>query len=139
MTKIVYNACYGGFGLSHEAVMRYAELKGIKLYFNKDYSMHNYYLIPVEEYNRIRAEEKAKPVGSGRFKESNAAYFSVSSIDRTDPILVQVVEELGERANGNYARLMIADIPAGTLYRVEEYDGYESIMFQDDYNWNVAQ
>lgn len=138
MTKIVYNACYGGFGLSHEAVMRYAELEGIKLYFNKQYSSYHYYLIPVEEYNRIRAVEQAKPVGSGRFKECNDAYFSVCSIERTDPILVQVVEELGERANGNYAKLMIADIPAGTLYRVEEYDGYESIMVQDDYNWNVA-
>lgn len=138
MTKIVYNACYGGFGLSHEAVMRYAELKGIKLYFNKDYSMYNYYLIPVEEYNRIRAEEQAKPVGSGRFKESNAAYFSVCSIDRTDPALVQVVEELGEKASGPYSNLKIDNIPTGTLYRVEEYDGYESIMVQDDYNWNVA-
>jgi hypothetical protein len=30
--KIVINDCYGGFGLSYEGVMRYAELKGIKLY-----------------------------------------------------------------------------------------------------------
>lgn len=139
MTKIVYNACYGGFGLSHEAVLRYAELKGIKLYFEQQkYSTYCYYLIPVEEYNRIRAAEQTKPISSGRFKESNAAYFSPTSIERADPILVQVVEELGEQANGNYARLIITDIPAGTLYRVEEYDGYESIMVQDDYNWNVA-
>ena len=26
--KIVINDCYGGFGLSHEAVMRYLELTG---------------------------------------------------------------------------------------------------------------
>ena len=30
--KVVINACYGGFGLSHKAIMRYAELKGFKLY-----------------------------------------------------------------------------------------------------------
>ena len=30
--KIVINVCYGGFGLSHKAIMKYAELKGIKLY-----------------------------------------------------------------------------------------------------------
>ena len=138
MTKIVYNACYGGFGLSHEAVLRYAEIKGIKLYFDKQYSTYSYYLVPVDEYNRIRAGEQAKPVGSGRFKESNDAYFSVCSIERTDPILVQVVEELGERANGDYARLRIADIPAGTLYRIDEYDGYESVKTRETYDWSVA-
>lgn len=31
-TKIVYNACYGGYCLSQQAVMRYAELKGLKLW-----------------------------------------------------------------------------------------------------------
>ena len=30
--KVVINDCYGGFSLSYEAVMRYAELKGFKLY-----------------------------------------------------------------------------------------------------------
>jgi hypothetical protein len=30
MTKVAYNACYGGFSLSHKAIMRYAELKGIR-------------------------------------------------------------------------------------------------------------
>lgn len=138
MTKIVYNACYGGFGLSHEAVMRYAELKGIKLYSEQQYSTYCYYRIPVEEYNRIRAVEQAKPVGPGRFKESNAAYFSPTSIERTDPILVQVVEELGERANGDYAKLMIEEVPAGTLYRIDEYDGYESVKTHDTYDWSVA-
>lgn len=29
MVKIVYNTCYGGFGLSPRAIKRYAELKGI--------------------------------------------------------------------------------------------------------------
>jgi hypothetical protein len=32
MTKIVYNACHGGFGLSEAAILRYAEIKGIKLW-----------------------------------------------------------------------------------------------------------
>lgn len=138
MTKIVYNACYGGFGLSHEAVMRYAELKGIKLYFERQYGYNNYYLIPVEEFNRLRSEEEAKPVSAKRYEKTNAAYFSPSGIERTDPILVQVVEELGEKANGPYAKLRIEDIPAGTLYRIDEYDGYESVNTQDTYDWRVA-
>ena len=58
--------------------------------------------------------------------------------DRADPILVQVVEELGEEANGLYANLVIIDLPKGTLYRIDEYDGMESVMTQDDYDWSVA-
>jgi hypothetical protein len=30
--KVVIDRCYGGFGLSHEAVMRYFEIKGITVY-----------------------------------------------------------------------------------------------------------
>jgi hypothetical protein len=95
MTKIVYNACYGGYGLSEAAILRYAEITGAK-------------------------------------------GFSAYGIERTDPALVQVVEELGEAANGDFAALRIAELPAGTLYRIDEYDGSETVMTQEDYNWSVA-
>jgi len=95
MTKIVYNACYGGYGLSEAAILRYADITGTK-------------------------------------------GFHVYDIDRADPALVQVVEELGEAANGMSAALRIAELPAGTLYRIDEYDGSETVMTQDDYNWSVA-
>ena len=36
MKKIVINACYGGFGLSDEAMVRYCELKGITVYPEKE-------------------------------------------------------------------------------------------------------
>jgi hypothetical protein len=36
------------------------------------------------------------------------------------------------------AALRIAELPAGTLYRIDEYDGSETVMTQDDYNWSVA-
>ena len=97
MTKIVYNACYGGFGLSHEAKMRYCEIKGI-------------------------TEETIYD----------------GDIERTDPVLVQVVEELEDKANGHCAELRIAELPAGTLYRIDEYDGVEQVCTQDDYAWSVA-
>ena len=138
MTKIVYNACYGGFGLSHEAIMRYAEIKGITLYTEKKYGFTHYYLCPLEEYERINAEEQTKPASPGRFDRSNALYFSDRDFDRTDPILVQVVEELGDKADGRCAKLRIAEIPAGTLYRIDEYDGFESIETKDSYEWSVA-
>ena len=141
MAKIVYNACYGGFGLSHEAVLRYAEIKGITLYHSNESGFFNhYYLCSPEEYKQVRAEEDASNAlsYSGRYARSNAMYFSPSRIERNDLALVQVVEELGDKANDRYSELQIAHIPAGTLYRIDEYDGYESVETKDSYDWSVA-
>ena len=139
MTKIVYNACYGGFGLSHEVIMRYAEIKGITLYHTNESGFFNhYYLCPHEEYERLRAEDETKPIGTSRYARSNAMYFSPHNIERSDPALVQVVEELGDAADGTHAVLRVIDISAGTRYRIDEYDGLESVMTVDDYEWSVA-
>lgn len=139
MAKIVYNACYGGFGLSHEAVLRYAEIKGITLY-HKDESgiFTHYYLCPPEEFERLQGEDHSNPIRQGRYVRSNTMYFSPSNIERNDPALVQVVEELGDKANSMYAKLRIAEVPAGTLYRIDEYDGNESVETKDTYDWKVA-
>jgi hypothetical protein len=48
-------------------------------------------------------------------------------IERNDPLLVQVVEELGKEAEDRYSLLKIVDIPDGISWYVEEYDGLESI------------
>jgi hypothetical protein len=47
--------------------------------------------------------------------------------DRTDPLLVQVVEEMGEEADGAHADLKVVEIPDGTKYEIAEYDGREHI------------
>jgi hypothetical protein len=109
MTKVVYNACYGGFGLSIEAMDRMVELgyKGLEL--NPKY-------------------------GSGKKSISNYyKYYGDYNIPRHDPILVQVVEELGEKANGNCADLQIEEVYGS--YRIDEYDGNESVMTAPDYDW----
>ncbi len=135
MTKIVYNACYGGFGLSDEAIERYAELKGITIYKNnkREFGISHYYRCPVEDYLRIQDECNE----SGDHSKSNGLYY-YPDYDRADPILVQVVEELGDAANRSCADLQIEEVPAGTLYRIDEYDGKESVMTQRDYDWKVA-
>jgi len=135
MTKIVYNARYGGFSLSHEAVMRYAEIKGITLYVKEsEFGGNAYATVPWEEFDRIHAE----CIEEGNYLRSNGLYFSSREIERTDPALVQVVEELGDAANGAFARLRIEELSPGTLYRIDEYDGSETVMTQDNYDWKVA-
>lgn len=59
-------------------------------------------------------------------------------IDRADPALVEVVETLGEKADGGFASLKIREIPKGTKYRIDEYDGSESVMTIEDYDWETA-
>jgi len=143
--KVVINDCFGGFGLSHKAVMRYAELKGIKLYpWVDDISkqvygdrasidsperdvMINYTTVPQDEYERIAEEEDRKPISPSRYEKSNALYFSDRDIERNDPLLIQVIKELKQEANGYCAKLKIVEIPDDVEWEIEEYDGWEHI------------
>ena len=145
MTKIVYNKCHGGFGLSEAGMRRYAELKGITLYVEADPKfphLNTYWTAPPNERHGILSDDKFYAASIEARKHSNARHsaltLSDSDIMRFDPFLVQVVEDLGEVANGKYANLAIADIPAGTKYRIDEYDGLESVMTIDDYEWFIA-
>jgi hypothetical protein len=115
MTKIVYNSCYGGFGLSDKAIQRYSDLAGLGL-------IHT----------------NVSDRGWGYWELPDGEYWNGTDLLRTDPILIQVVEELGREADANFAKLAIDELPAGTLYHIHEYDGLETIMTQDDYDWSVA-
>lgn len=46
-------------------------------------------------------------------------------IGRADPILIQVIEEMGDAAGGSYAQLKIVEIPDNVDWEIEEYDGKE--------------
>ena len=118
--EIVINKCYGGFGLSEKAVMRYAEIKGIKIYpFHDDFITH-YYTVPVDGV-ALKGDYLPSP------DVPNETYFSTSSIERDDSVLVQVVKELGKAASGEYSELSVVEIPDGVEYEITDYDGYEHI------------
>lgn len=122
--KIVYSACYGGYGLSEEAILRYTELVGIEVYPEKEDSWYTmYYLTP--------------PTGDKQ-ADYNRDTFEVGGIERHDPALVQVVEELGEKANSRFSKLVIYETDS-RMYRIDEYDGYESVKtgYSDD-TWVVV-
>jgi len=46
-------------------------------------------------------------------------------ITRNNPILVEIVEQLGEAADGGFAELKVVDIPDDVKWQIEEYDGNE--------------
>ena len=134
MTKVVYNACYGGFGLSKEACQRYWDIKGQSIWFEDALWGFTVWLVPPEE--RLEQKEWSSMTVDERFaynKAHSEQTWYNRNVDRHDPVLVQVVEELGDKANGEYAKLAIEEVHGS--YRIDEYDGNESVMTSGDYNW----
>lgn len=110
ITKVVYNACYGGFGVSRKAAERLLELG-------------------VEEM-----AQEIKEVDSYDLISLGDIYNIPNNLSRHDPRLVQVIEELGGDASGSYAELKIKEIK-GKKYIIEKYDGYESVKTPKDIWW----
>mgnify|MGYP003348526474 CR=1 FL=1 len=60
--KIVINRCFGGFGLSHDAVVRYHELKGntVVIEYDKPFDIYHYYLNERSEERRVGKECRSR-------------------------------------------------------------------------------
>lgn len=53
--------------------------------------------------------------------------FHCYDIERNDPILIEVVKQLGKKANSAYSKLKIVDIPDGIGWYIDEYNGMECV------------
>lgn len=60
-------------------------------------------------------------------KDRDEHYFYCNNLERTDPLLIQTVEALGQKASGRFADLQVVEIPDGIEWHLDEYDGIESI------------
>lgn len=102
MKKIVINRCFGGFGLSDDVMQIYLTRKNMPYRMNKESSLITIFQNP----------------------ETEEHYYD-SDIPRDDDVLISLVEEFGERANGKFSELAIVEIPDDVNWYVEEYDGSE--------------
>ncbi len=112
--KVAINQCYGGFSISYRALDEILTRKGIK-------------------FDRVH-------FGNGRHfsyytqgcEHTDANYIRHNHLllgaDRTDPILIEVIEELGEDANGHLAHIVIMDIPDSTEWHIVNDDGMEHVV-----------
>jgi hypothetical protein len=134
--KVVINSCHGGFGLSEQAVKRYFEIKGQPLWIEQDekYSslgIIHYRLVPPEQWTKEPTGEEWFNMTLEQKHEHNELYrkqnFNDRDIARDDLVLIQVIEELGEDADGRHASLKIVEIPDDVEWQIEEYDGSEWI------------
>ena len=56
-------------------------------------------------------------------------------ITRNNPILVEIVEQLGEAADGGFAELKVVEIPDDVKWQIDEYDGNEWVA-EKHRTWN---
>lgn len=133
--KVIINDCYGGFGLSYEAVVAYCKRKETPLYFY-EYQMDTetsfYTRLDTKKVQKgswcplyLTKDIGAKVKGDDFNALAKDCYFSEYDIERNDPDLVYVVETLGKRANGRYSELKIVETPDDVDFEVTEYDGHE--------------
>ena len=132
--KVVINNCFGGFGLSHEAMLRYFEIKGIAVYPEKwEDWLEDWTYWTTKPENRLESKE-GKEFDKMSMKDRQAynqqwAEQTVYERDiaRNDPALVQVVEELGSNANGKFSELKVVDVPDDVMWYISEHDGCETV------------
>lgn len=131
--KVILNKCFGGFSVSDQAYRLYAQKKGLQLYrYCRDYDKKTkklFYKKLNDNENSFLTEFFIKNLGDEfEYKQDYYQYKIVlNQTNREDPILIEVIEELGEKANGDCSRLKIVDIPNDMKYVVFDYDGIESL------------
>lgn len=113
---VVINTCHGGYGLSQEAEF---------LYLKKS----------LTEYTTEPRESRYDTERYGPLIKVNGKIWYSSGISRDDPVLVSVVRELGDKANGDFAELKIVEIPANIDWQIDEYDGREWVA-EAHRTWN---
>lgn len=132
MKKVVVNRCFGGFGLSIEAQNLYAKKKGFELFH---YTQTKYERSGgIEEYKKIDESSDAlftysftKDLGDTISKFTSENYWYYGDIERDDAALVEVVEELGQKANSRFSKLEVVEIPDDICWKIDEYDGMETV------------
>ena len=112
--KVVINRKFGGFGLSQEA------LRELQKRLTPDSEL----VIRETEFDPDNPEAYSKLYMFPDAEEFEGVEDPLVST-RSNPQLIEVVEELGSRANGLCADLKIVEIPDDVDVVIEEYDGDE--------------
>jgi len=127
--KVVINRRFGGFGLSSKAVELYSKLSGIPIYrYGSDFD-GNLKQVSFRGKENTDITVYFTKAGLTKWpKGKNTGYFDTGrSMKRDDPILIKVVEKLGARADGEFAKLTIVEIPDDVEWEISEYDGNETV------------
>lgn len=114
MQKVLICSVHGGFGLSQAALHRLRELEHPMALAETD----------VGETWEATTEVRSDYLNS-----------FLRDIERNDPLLLQVYDELGDDASAPLCKLTLIEVPDGVSWHVEEYDGLEWVA-EDHRTWN---
>lgn len=104
--------------LSHKSMQ--GQTDSIEVMYNACYGGFNFSELVVEEYYKAK--------GILDFKDKKLPR-SLHRIDRADPVMIEVVKRLGDKASGLCAKIKLIEVPRkfAAHYRLVEYDGYEGV------------
>lgn len=130
MKKVILNKCYGGFGISKSGYELYANKKGLNLFCYEVDFKGKEIIYKKSNGDKIFTQYFTKDFGDNvKINEKDYEKYSLNldGAYREDKILIEVVEELKEKANGKYSNLKIVEIPDNLDYVIDEYDGIETL------------
>ena len=140
MQKIVLNSCFGGYGWSNRAIVDYLERKGItNIRLVKTVGSYEYVDIPESLFFNDSVYTYGKTVLvkgkylDWKYAEPDEWYpFYSRSIDRKDPIGIQLLEEKGsDYCSGEHAKLVIEEYDdENWIAHIDEYDGSEDLELE---------
>lgn len=119
--KIVINRCYGGFGLSGEAVAKLVD-RGCDAVRESTPDVWGDGWIDLG----FGAFQKHRLYGVVRRGDCAYVLRDDDSV-RSHPGVIAVVEEMGAAANGQYAKLKIVEVPDDVQWEIDDYDGIETV------------
>lgn len=138
--KVVINVCYGGFGLSGAAYEKLIEWGvPVRQYADQERDPETglYKPQPLNDGEVIFDRELTPPGADslndiyrqfkGKSRFSRRYWDCWTRENRSHPLVVRIVEEMGDAASGECSKLKIVEIPDGVEYEISEYDGREHI------------
>ena len=132
MKKIILNKCYGGFGVSSKGYKLYAEKLNLPIFRYDTYLDPNskkitYKKVSLDSKESVFVDYVTKDLGDE--VEYVKDKLDLDTHHREDPLLIEVVEELGKDANTSYSDLVIVEVPDDVAedYMIDDYDGVETL------------
>lgn len=151
MTKILINSKGSGFGLSNEAILFYAHLKGLNIALYKemedgrfkiykkevgkslsDYDSH-FCILPVGE---IFAEVVEHDFAWLNYFDPDHYDFGEGFQFRSDPYLLETIDALGRLAGSEYSDFKVVEIPDDVKWHIFEREDGSEIIMENSRSWS---